>query len=58
MRGHSNGAIYKQFQDYWALTAKQLSLDDDTTQNSMPRCMTPTVKYSGIIIAFNILLNV
>ena len=22
----------KQFQDYWALTAKQLSLDDDTTQ--------------------------
>lgn len=23
----------KQFQDYWALTAKQLSLDDDTTQN-------------------------
>lgn len=23
----------KQFQDYWTLTAKQLSLDDDTTQN-------------------------
>ena len=23
----------KQFQDYWALTAKQLSLDEDTTQN-------------------------
>ena len=23
----------KQFQDYWALTAKKLSLDDDTTQN-------------------------
>ena len=23
----------KQFQDYWALTAKQLSLDDDTSQN-------------------------
>lgn len=22
----------KQFQDYWVLTAKQLSLDDDTTQ--------------------------
>ena len=22
----------KQFQDYWALTARQLSLDDDTTQ--------------------------
>ena len=24
----------KQFQDYWALTAKQLSLDDDTTQKA------------------------